>query len=384
MLRPLLLVAGCLAAPLGAAPVVAPDAAIHEAARAAMASADYATALRLWQGLGSDPVALLNLGKLYEGGWGVPQDYFAAVRHYGRAASAGNTEAQCRVGALTAAGKGTRHSDPEALRVYRLAADAGAACGLLYLGMAYERGMGVLPDATTAVGWYRKAVAKDSVEAMVRLAALLTQGKVKPEPAEAVRLYRTAIERGSVTAEYNLGLTYYNGLALPPDRAEGVRWIGLAAAHGEPDALTFLGQLYLVGTPEVPRDPVVAQRLFLNAAQRGQAEAAYRLGELLLTGSDGVPAAPDAAAQWLHRAAAQDYMLAQSRLGDLYARGLGVPTDPGAAYKWYLLALAHRPAPDNMDGYARLQQSADAVAARLPPQDMAKSRRDALAWRPTS
>ena len=61
---------------------------------------------------------------------------------------------------------------------------------------------------------------------------------------EAVRLYRRAADQGVAEAQYNLGLMYDLGQAVPQDRVAAHMWLTLAAARA----------------PEAMRDQVVTAR----------------------------------------------------------------------------------------------------------------------------
>ena len=65
-------------------------------------SGDYETAIGLWRALANwgDPIASYYLGRLYEEGRGVPQDYQLALRMYARAARHGLPEAETQLGMI--------------------------------------------------------------------------------------------------------------------------------------------------------------------------------------------------------------------------------------------------------------------------------------------
>jgi len=46
---------------------------------------------------------------------------------------------------------------------------------------------------------------------------------------EAVKWYRLAAYQGDAAAQYNLGYMYYEGLGVPQDYKEAIKWWGLAA-----------------------------------------------------------------------------------------------------------------------------------------------------------
>jgi len=48
-------------------------------------------------------------------------------------------------------------------------------------------------------------------------------------------------ELGVASAQYNMGLFYFNGVGVNVDKSEGVKWFRLAAAQGNADAQYILG-----------------------------------------------------------------------------------------------------------------------------------------------
>jgi len=75
---------------------------------AAYNQGDYGTALREWRPLAEqgDAGAQLNLGFMYDNGYGVPQDYNEAIKWYRRAAEQGNDRAQYNLGLMYDVGYG--------------------------------------------------------------------------------------------------------------------------------------------------------------------------------------------------------------------------------------------------------------------------------------
>ena len=83
LLKLLLILCVCAAGSAAAGPL--------EEADAALDKGDYATATRLLRPLAEQGIAdaQYNLGVMYYNGWGVPQDYSAAVSWYRKAAEQG-------------------------------------------------------------------------------------------------------------------------------------------------------------------------------------------------------------------------------------------------------------------------------------------------------
>ena len=52
------------------------------------------------------------------------------------------------------------------------------------------------------------------------------------DEAEAVKWYRMAAEQGQANAQDNLGFAYAKGLGVPKDEAKAVKWCRMAAEQG--------------------------------------------------------------------------------------------------------------------------------------------------------
>lgn len=126
------------------------------------------------------------------------QDYATAVAKYTKAADAGNTEAQYRLGTMyqkDTEGEGVAHDDPAAVRWYRKAAEAGHAKAQNNLGWMYANGRGVPQDDREAARWYRRAA-----------------------------------DAGQALTQYYLGVRYRDGKGVPQDNVQAHRWLSIAAA----------------------------------------------------------------------------------------------------------------------------------------------------------
>src|SRR5260221_263200 len=131
----------------------------------------------------------------------------------------------------------------------------------------------------------------------------------KGDYATALRLLRPLADAGSDDAQYNLGVMYFAGNGVPPNREEAAKWDGLAA-------------------------------------KQGHANAQYNLGVMCERG-DGVPQNYGEALKWYRLAADQNNASAQHNLGVLYENGQGVAQSYAEAAKWYRLAA------DQSDANAR-------------------------------
>jgi uncharacterized caspase-like protein len=80
-----------------------------------------------------------------------------------------------------------------ALKVWLESATAGDPQAQLRVGEIHEKGLGIPPDPASAATWYRKAAEQGSSAAMIALGHLYETGAGVPrDPSEAVRWYRRA------------------------------------------------------------------------------------------------------------------------------------------------------------------------------------------------
>ena len=77
--------------------------------------------------------------------------------------------------------------------------------------------------------------------AQTNLGLMYRNGMGVPQnDAEAVKWYRKAAEQGYADAQYNLGNMYDKGRGVPEDKAEALKWWRKAAEQGHEDANEWL------------------------------------------------------------------------------------------------------------------------------------------------
>ena len=97
------------------------------------------------------------------------------------------------------------------------------------IGYCYGKGVGVPKDEAKAVQLYRLAADQGHASAQYSLGWFMLASMI---------FYR------SFTALYwNLGILYRDGLGVPKDEFEAVRWFRLAADQGDASAQVNLGKL---------------------------------------------------------------------------------------------------------------------------------------------
>ncbi|WP_455243941.1 tetratricopeptide repeat protein [Petrachloros mirabilis] len=145
------------------------------------------------------------------------------------------------------------------------------------------------------------------------------------------------------------------------------------AEKGSASAQNELGLLYMAGAG-VSQNYGQAKQWFEKAAKQGHAEAQVNLGVLYLRG-DGAPQSAQMALFWFNRAAEQGDPPAFAKLGRMYEKGHGVPKDVIQAHMWFNLAAS------TGDEYSAERR--DTLATQMTPSQIAEAKQRAQEWKPT-
>ncbi len=297
-------------------------------------------------------------------------DYATALKECLPPATAGDPNAQFRLGFMYAHGLGVPQNFAEAIRWYRKAADQGSAVAEHNLAVRYA--FAVPPNFAEALRWYRKAADQGYAHSQSNLGVMYYQGQGVPQDyAEAVRWWRRAADQGVAPALDGLGDAYRMGRGVRQDDAEAVRWYRKAADQGLAEALSNLGDAYRRGQG-VRQDDAEAIRLYRKAADQGLAEAQLNLGNLYSAGR-GVAQDNTAAVGWYRKAADQGLASAQILLGRMYRDGTGVPQNYVQARMWLDLAATK--------GDAAAAEVRDETTKGMTPGQIAESQRLVREWK---
>ena len=207
-------------------------------------SQDFNTTLKLAQQ--GDVVAQSQLGRLYEIGKGVDQDYSKAEYWYMMAANQGNIESQTR------------------------------------LGWIYEWGALGYYDDSKMIYWYNKAAEKGYAEAQIELANIYFWGcrSIEKNCTQALYWIRKAAEQGNAEAQDYLGMRYYEGCCVDINYEKAIYWFKKAAQQGYDVAQRHMGNMYEEGKG-VKQDYSEAMKWYKKALTDFFAEEDYnRLAKL--------------------------------------------------------------------------------------------------------
>lgn len=216
-----------------------------------------------------------------------------------------------------------------------------------------------------------------STASLSPITPLVPPAETKPAPApEAATLptgLRMAALAGNPVAAYEYASRAAEGRGVPKDTLLAQKLFETAAAKGLAPAQYRLGNLYEKGIGVV-RNTKAAKSWFRKAADGGNARAMHNLAVLL---AEGTGTKPDyqAAVGWFTRAADHGMPDSQFNLAVLYSRGLGTALDLKKAYVWFAVAAANRD--------ADAAKKRDEVGSRLAPADLARAKADAEHWRVT-
>jgi len=198
---------------------------------------------------GQTPAEMAELAQKYEKGIGCPRDIGKALVFYKRAAAEGEVTSMVALGDLYRDGVCVEQDLKYSGDMYRQAANAGFAPGMMRFGMSLERS-GRLPDATV---WFRKAAAKGYGPAMTHLGDIMADSEwyrqavaAKDPPAfarlaetvpstESVQLLKQGADLGDPVAQWR-----YAERIEKQDPATAVNLYRSAAEAGEPVAMSRL------------------------------------------------------------------------------------------------------------------------------------------------
>ena len=301
------------------------------------------------------PDAQYNLGVLfgYKGKFHNPTNSFELMR---RAAFNGNLQAMADIAKLFLYGWDQGSTGRQVAERENFGKPAGEAMGLQWLVKAAEGGhvasmfelgqwhllkfeKSKAPDEQTqAQRWLTAAAEKNFPEAQRVLGLLLF-----PSNQQAgIEWIRKAAENGEVVSQFTLGIALRDGHGLKANRAEAIRWLGLAADKQFDEAELALGLSLLKS--KSPKEIALA-------------------------------------ADWIRKAAEQGNFGAQLQLAGLLTTGKTVNPDPVEAYKWFLIASANTAASPEQKTLALKQ--ATTTAARLTIEQRAESQQTATLFSPT-
>ena len=247
-----------------------------------------------------------RIGKMYEYGLGVTQDYNSAIEHYKLSE---NKYAYFALGNIYKYGSGVETDYAKAFDYYMhsLSSKGGMPFASYAVGQAYELGQGVEKDLSSAHNFY----------------------------AEALKgLEKVFTKNHDDNISYKIGMMYLNGNGTDIDLECAEKYLLLSADSNNYKAQYMLGKLY---QSDRKKDLQKAEKILIKGAENAQDKTGlceYSLGKLYLSQERY-----DKAASYLERSAAKDNYYAAYTLGKLYQEQFN---DNTQAEKYLLQAADHK------------------------------------------
>jgi uncharacterized protein len=197
---------------------------------------------------GNYTLAQRNAGILYRDGIGVAPDRGTSLVWFRKAADAGDHYSQSEIGDAYWNGTPPYTKDQaEAVKWYlQSVVDPGESGAARMLGVAYRDGLGVPPDRSTSLKWFRQSADKNDTYSAAEIAFAYING-TPPYPANPVEAFKwlriAATSPTEAVAQRFLGIAYRDGRGTPPDTSQARYWFGQASAHGDTEAAKLLATL---------------------------------------------------------------------------------------------------------------------------------------------
>jgi TPR repeat protein len=163
---------------------------------------EYPLYLRMWEAVADQGNVEIqfNLGMMHEE-VGTDSSLSEAVRWYSRGAECSHTLAIYHLGRLYEAGRGVHQDYLQAIKYYKIARHLGNNDALYQLGIIYQYGKGVSPDISKAINYYTQAAEKGSTMAQFTLGQLFEEENlVSKNILEAVKWYSISNTQGNDNA----------------------------------------------------------------------------------------------------------------------------------------------------------------------------------------
>ena len=223
-----------------------------------------------------------------------------------RLADEGDVDACLTLGYMYLYGEGGMQSDSEkAFKYYSMAADKGDKIAMNNLGSLYYSGIGTKKDVRQAIKLFDDAAKLGNNEAAVNLAFIyLTSGATDNPTVKSavVKLFNQAANGDNITAQYMMGMIYYNGFGITKNDDKAFQMLRKAASQYD--------------------------------------EAQYQLA-LRYMNAEGTPRNYGNAVANLIKAAKQGHIPSMLWLGDILAAGTSFPKNEYEAYVWYNIASVY-------------------------------------------
>ena len=186
-----------------------------------------------------------NLGRCYDRGLKVKQDYKQALYWYQKAAEQGHDKAANNLGCMYLDGRGVEQDYEKAAYWLELSAQKNDTLAILNLGCMYEDGnLGGSQNYDKAFEYYQKADKLGCAPAAYELGHCFEVGVgTKANAKKAFSFYKKSADAGYGPAAYETGRRYLEGDGVKKDLKMARKYLEIAVKKGELKAAGLLGAL---------------------------------------------------------------------------------------------------------------------------------------------
>jgi len=283
-------------------------------------------------------------------------DLDETIALYLRAVELGNPIAMNNLGILYQRGTGVAKDQAAASEWFRQGAELGYVLAMYSLGIAYRYGRGLPQNEKLGVSWLKKAAKLDDYDARNELKkkapepgyhenTLGNAANQRGELVKALEHWTAAAEAGNKYAMNSIGSAYYLGKGVLVNFTLAFEWYEKAAKAGDSDGYTNMAMVYRFGNGK-ERNEEEALKLYRKAEKLGSEAAAQGLKaappdrpvtetDLNLLRAGEAATAGDieqAVALWQQ---AQTSVAGVYNMGYAYLHGLAVEKDLATAAKYF-------------------------------------------------
>jgi TPR repeat protein len=210
-----------------AAPQTNPEIAVKPHTEGQKISPEALFALMLMNAEKGQSQAMLNLGRLYEEGVGVPRNFTKALEWYQTAADAGEKEAHMRLGLCYEIGMGAAADIGRAIKNFEKAAELGFAPARHKLAGLYLQGRGLPKDENKGFALLTQAADAGEAAALFDLGVILRDGLFgrKAEPEKSRARFLKAAEAGHAGAVLAYAAMCREGAGGKADPEGALAWL---------------------------------------------------------------------------------------------------------------------------------------------------------------
>jgi TPR repeat protein len=146
------------------------------------------------------------------------------------------------LGTLCATGNMVEKSDSEGARLLRIAALQGEPGSMAMLATMVADGRATTPADEGPAVWMERAADLGDLQGIMNYGIYLLNGDhgVTANPEKGAQYIERAANKGAVRAQWMIGVLFDQGIGVPKNAALAARWLRMAAAQGEQQAISLL------------------------------------------------------------------------------------------------------------------------------------------------